>query len=251
MSMIQLFNRNISSKINTDDVAYQTWIGADPFTPEITIVDSGDFNCGAVCNELEFARTVTDYTVASLSIDDADDNELNEVINGFIDLPRRGAVEADELFRNRFKFLTVEQANARRTTKWAILDAVSYFVSDMTRVQLIEPWDNQPNGCYFQLRFEGVELDSSDVLYLDSDVTGFLDQYYLGGASLGEIITYLEELVIRVKAAGVDFDIIFVNQDRFTLDSDAFIGIIQKYLDSDAVILAINGFTSNSDATIV
>ncbi len=250
MSMIQLFNRNISAKIDTNDVAYQAWIGADPFTPEITIVDSEDFNCGAVCNELEFARTVTDYIVGSLALADADDTELNEVINAFIDLPRRGAVEADLLFRNRFKFIAVEQVNTRRTTKWAILDAISYFVSDSSRVQLIEPWDSQPNGCYFQLRFEGVELDSGDVLFLDSPSTGFLDQYYLGGASLGEIINYLEELVSRIKAAGVDFDILFIEQDRFTLDSDMIIGTVQKYLDSDAVILATYSFTLDSDAII-
>ena len=60
MSMIQLFNRNISAKIDTNDVAYEAWIGADPFTPEMTIVDSEAFNCGAVCNELEFASTVKD-----------------------------------------------------------------------------------------------------------------------------------------------------------------------------------------------
>ena len=85
MKMIDVFNRTISNAINKEGDFYKTWIGESPFTPEVTIVDSDDFNCGALCNELEFARTVSNYYVQSFDLDLAEDDELADLIEAFID----------------------------------------------------------------------------------------------------------------------------------------------------------------------
>lgn len=248
MGVIELFNKNISTSINKESEFYKAFIGQDPFTPEVTIVDSEDFNCGAICNELEFARVVSDYYVASIDLANSDGDNLELLIDRFLDLPRRGSVESDATYRNRFKFINVEKANYRRTTKWAILDAISYFVTDSSKVQLIEIFDDY--NLYFQIRFEGA-VDYTDSLFVNSTVQGFIGQYYVGGAGVGEVISYIGELISRIKAAGVDFDILFIDQNRTTLPSDCIIGTIQKYLASDAVIKASVSITKLSDANIV
>ena len=89
MSMIQVFNSNVSDFIDKSHETYTSWFGKDDFVPELQIVQSSDFNCGAVCNELEFARAVTQYFVKSLSVDFAEATELNDIIKKFIKLPRR------------------------------------------------------------------------------------------------------------------------------------------------------------------
>jgi hypothetical protein len=249
MSSINLFNKNVSDTINKHDSFYETWFGKEEFVPEVTVVTSADFNCGALCNELEYARLVSDYYVKSLDIGTAEHGELESLINAFIDLPRRGKVESDATFRNRFNFLVVDQVGQRRITRKAILDAIRYFVADVTNsVQLIEPFDSK--NLYFQIRIEG-SIDTSETITLDNISFGYLDQNYLGGPTLGEINSYLAELIDRIKAAGVDFDMLFVEQNRTTKTCAAFIGAVQIYKSSYARIKAKTSFTKSSNATIV
>jgi len=249
MSMIELFNKNVSDTINKSDTLYEAWIGKQDFTPEVVVVESSDINCGALCNELEFARLATDYFVKSLDISTAEHSELEALINELIDLPRRGQVESDATYRNRFKFLVVDQVNPKRTTRKAILDAIKYFVAETdTSIQLIEQFDSY--NLYFQIRVEGTNDFSQSLTFNNLDY-GFLDQFYLGGPSLGEVNTYLSELLLRIKAAGVDFDVLFIEQNRTTKTATAFIGRVQKYLTSQARIKAKSSFTKTSNATIV
>lgn len=248
MSAIDLFNSSVSDYINKSETLYESWFGKTSFVPETTIIESKDFNCGAVCNELEFARVVTQYYVKSLDIDFAEHNELEALINGFINLPRRGRVESDLTFRNRFKFLVVDNLNKRRVTKWSILDAIKYFIAGTDdSVQLIEQFDSK--NLYFQIRVEGV-VDVSAALTFDSTVYGFLDQFFLSGPSLGEVNTYLTELLKRIKAAGIDFDVIFIEQDRVNKLSNAFIGTIQVYKQSAARIKNKASIAKASNAII-
>ena len=88
MGMIQTFNQGVSSEaINKEGAFYKVYIGQDPFTPESTITESSDYNCGALCNELEFARAVSNYYVQSLDLDFAETDNLDAVITGFVNLP--------------------------------------------------------------------------------------------------------------------------------------------------------------------
>lgn len=247
-TMIEIFNTAISDAVDKSDDFYQTWIGETPFTPATQVLQSADVNCGAVCNELEFGRDITQYFVRALDIDQAEDDELSILINGFIDLPRRGNFESDDVFRNRYKFLVMDQANPRRTTKWSILDALRYFIDDVGQaVQIVEVFDT--DNLYFQVRIEGIQ-STTNVIFLNNLSTAWLDQNFLGGPSLGAVITYIGELIDRVKAAGVDYDVMFISQDRFNKTSDAFIGSVQIYKTSISRIKASISFTSTADARI-
>lgn len=247
MSMIRTFNSTISDAVNKDSEFYKAFIGQVPYTPEITILESDDVNCGAICNELEFARLVSNYYVECLSLEGAEDTELEEFIEGFIDMSRRGQVESDSNYRLRFRFIVTEKMNLRRTTKWAILDSMTYFVS-ATQVQLLEFFDLQ--NLYFQIRFEGV-VNYEDALFINNIDQGYIGQNYVGGAGIGEVVTYIAELIRRIKAAGVDFDVYFVEQNRFTKTSDCTIGTVQMYKTSNTTILTHVQMTKTSDAKIV
>ena len=247
MNVIDVFNSNISDAINKNSEFYKVLIGEVDFTPEVTIVEPEDVKCGALCNELEFARLVSNYYVQALSLAGAESEELEEFTIAFIDMPRRGAVESDATYRDRFRFVVTEKTNERRTTKWAILDSLSYFI-DPSQIQIIELFDSY--NLYFQVRFEGV-VNYDDTIFINNIDQAYVGQNFIGGAGIGEIVTYVGELIQRIKAAGVDFDIYFVEQSKITKTADAKIGTIQMYKQSDATILAHLKIDKTSDATIV
>jgi len=249
MSVIDVFNRQVSPVLNKTAPIYETWFGKSDFIPETVIIKSDDFNCGALCNELEFAREVTGYYVKSLDMAQAEGDNLELLINKFIDLPRRGSVESDEIYRKRFNFLTVANLNPSRCTKFAILSAIEYFINTVdSSVQVIEQFST--SNLYFQIRIEGV-ADTSQALTIGNNSFGFIDQFYLSGTSVGAVNTYLSELIQRIKACGVDYDVLFIEQYQSTKLSNAFIGVIQKYLQSTARIKAKTSFMKSSYATIV
>jgi hypothetical protein len=405
--MIKTFNSAISNALSKTDEFYQTLIGQDPFTPEATIIDSEDINCGALCNELEFARVVSDYYVESLDLDLAEDDNLESLVAAFIDLPRRSPIEADAAYRLRFKFIVVQKSNSKRTTRWAILDAISYFIADMSTVQILEffstknlvtdsddlttsnwtksnatavltgtsVWEHALNTCtetaasgkiyqdvgkalavtqefqaivrrgtatstsieysekltpftvrgsikitwatdtivatvgslsytewidddtvfiagkttatcdvlkdhniilnvdvdgsngymyatafrvenptyvppYFQIRIEGATT-TDEILFLNNPEQGYLDNEFVGGPGIGAIGTYLSDLVDRIRAAGVNSEVLFVDQTQINKTSNATIGTVQFYKTGDARIKAPVSFAKTSDATIV
>lgn len=254
--MIDIFNSTISQAINKVGDFYKSWIGSSDYTSITPIIESEDVNCGAICNELEFAREQSGIMLENLQIDSASGDELDVYVNAMIDLPRRGSLfESDATYRNRFKFLVTDKVNTRRITKWSIRDALTYFISDASKIQIIEHFDT--TNLYFQVRLEGT-ITFTDTLFLDN----FQDQGYLrgnvpgnnnflGGFGIGEVFTFLKFLIDRVKAAGVDYDIYVVDQQRFTKDSDAIIGSVQMSKTSDAHIFVTESFTKLSDGEIV
>lgn len=244
MNLIDTFNLSVSNAINKRGDFYEVLIGKEEFTPETTIVDSGDFNCGAVMNELEFCRAVSQYYVESFDIDGTDGVNLELLINALIDMPKRPG-EEEATFRKRFLFISIQKNTVRWTTRGSILQAISYFVSDMSKVQLVEFFDSIPT--YFQIRFEGTVL-TEGALFLNQ---GFLDNEFLGGAGIGEVVSYIGELVDRIKAAGVDYDILFIDQYQETLACAAIIGSVQKYLTVDARIKGHVSISVACDATVV
>jgi hypothetical protein len=247
MAMIDTFNRGVPARINREAELYQAWFGKSDFTPETTIDESSDINCGALCNELEYVRLVSNYFVQSFDLDVAEDEELEDLINAMIDLPRNNKGEVDAIYRKRFRFIAVQKSNTRRTTKHAIADAMSHFL-DLDTIQVIEPFDTSNH--YFQLRLEGVTT-YEETLFLDSTVQGFLDQNYIGGPSIGQVISYVGDLVERIKAAGVDFDVLFIDQNSKTLSSAMVIGTVQYYLNAAATVRRVESTTLTCNATVV
>ena len=248
MSMIGTFNRAVSNAINKGNEDYVAIIGVEGFTPESVIVTSDDFNCGALCNELEFLRTVSNYYVQSFDLDIAEDENLEALITAFVDLPRRNQGEPDTTYRNRFRSIVVAQSNPRRTTKWAIIDAILHFVADPESIQIVEPFDS--DNLYFQIRIEGA-VDYDDAIFINNVNQAYINQNFVGGEGVGEVISYLGNIIDRIRAAGVDYDIIFIKQFRFTKTSDCITGSVQFYKAVDAVITRTEQMTKTVDAVIV
>ncbi len=216
MNLINLFNSTVPGSLNTSDVNYEAIFGKEVYTPEVTILESEDINCGAIMNELEFCKLNCIDIAKSLHIDNAEGDALDTFINAFLKLPRKGIFETDDIFRNRFKLLVTQKTNYRRCTKWAIMDALSYFI-DKNSIKIIEPFDY--SNLYFQIRFIGSENIIS-FLYLDS---GHVDNDYISGLGVGTAFIYLIELLDRIKPLGVDYDIYIIDTDSITITSDATI----------------------------
>jgi hypothetical protein len=248
MGIISTFNKTISNFINKNGEFYTALVGTEDFTPESVIDESSDFNCGALCNELEYLRTVSNYYVQSFDLDIAEDENLDILVNAFLNLPRRNREEEDEIYRNRYRAIAIQQSNPRRTTRWAIIDALTYFIADADTIQIVEPFDS--NNLYFEIRIEGAQ-DLTTVIFLNNTNQGYLNQNFVGGDGVGGVISYVGSIVDRIRAAGVDFDIIFIKQFRFTKTIDAFVGAIQFYKTIDAVVRSIVQITKTSDATVV
>jgi hypothetical protein len=248
MSIIERINANIPKPISKTGEVYQAVMGRDPFTPEVTIVDSEDINCGAIANELEFLQLFADYMIDSTVIDTASGGELETLIWALIDLPRRGQLETDAVYRARFKAILTEKTNLSRTTKWAIVDALSH-VLDVSKIEVVEFFDAY--NLYFEVRFSGA-YDFDDILFVDNLETGYLDNNYLGGVGIGSPVTYVNEIINRIRAAGVDYLVRLVLKTGILKTVDANIGKVQFYksVAADIKVLGIQ-FTKTVDATIV
>jgi hypothetical protein len=248
MSMIKTFNKAISNALNKSDETYTALFGSEDFTPEVEIVDSSDFNCGGLANELEYLRSTSRYFVRSFDIDVAEDTNLDLLVTSFIDLSRRNNGEPDNVYRNRYRSIAVGYSNPRRLTRWAIIDAIRYFLPDLGKVQVVEQFSS--SNLYFQVRIEGAQ-DFDSVLVIGSTEQGFLDQNFVGGEGVGEVITYIGEIIDRVCAAGVDFDVLFINQYSILKTTDISIGSVQVYKTINGTIKKAVQFTKTISAEVV
>lgn len=218
MNVIDFFETAISGYIDTNnDEIFQAIIGDPDYTPPdlTTVVDSSDFDCGAICNELEYARLVSGYYLEAMTIDKSENHELTSLVQAFIDMSRIDDTEPDENYSRRFKVIAVQNGYPHRTTKWAIRSALSYFIPELVKIQVVEFFDS--SNLYFQVRFEGVN-NFTDTIFIDQ---GFIDQDYIGGVGIGTLLSFVEDLIRRIKAAGVDFDVKVISQYSVVLLSDA------------------------------
>lgn len=249
MAIINTINEAISDAVDKTDVVYTSLIGSEEFTPESVIDESSDYNCGGMANELEYLRAVSDYYVQSFDLDIAEEENLEDLITAFIDLPRRNRAEEDTVYRRRYRALTNAKVNNRRITKWAILDAIREFGLTTDQIQFVERFDT--TNLYFEIRIEGA-ADYETAIFLDNQDSGFIDQNFVGGSGVGEVISYLGSVISRIKAAGVDFDVVFIYAQTPILKTvDAFLGVIQMYMPVDSVIKASSTVTININATVV
>jgi len=245
MSFISRINTYIPNPVRKKSSVYQAIFGVDPFTPDVTILEPEDYNCGAITNELEFLSAYGKYFVDSTVLDTASGPELETLIASLLNLPRRGAVESDSVYRSRFKAILTELTNKARTTKWAIRDALSYFI-DISKIDVVEFFSAYNN--YFQIRFNG-SFDFESILFLDE---GYLDQSYLGGVGVGSFITYVGEIINRIKAAGVAYEVFLVVKTQIAKNVDARVGRVQIYKTTLADIKVFGlQFTKTVNARIV
>ena len=124
------------SFLNKITQEYEAIFGKENFTPISPIETSQDFQCGAMANELEYARGFCDYVIRTGIIDNLYGSYLEKVVDFFTGL-KRIPLESDESLRNRFKVLCIRQFNPSWITSWMIKDVFSYFF-DQDIIYLIE-----------------------------------------------------------------------------------------------------------------
>lgn len=125
-NIIDQLNNRIGSFINKNDVTYQALIGKTPFTQNVPIVTSSDYNCGAIANELELLKAFIIYVISSFDFQNAE-TELLEIIIGSFTEFKRIYNETDADFRIRFQAYMQRNSNTRWMTIWSLIDLFSYF----------------------------------------------------------------------------------------------------------------------------
>jgi hypothetical protein len=128
MSVIAGLNSFMPTLLNKNTEEYIAIFGNEVFSRQADIVDSADFNCGAIANEMEFSVGFCEYVTKTRNIDNYYGEYLDRIIyyfTGFVRDPL--GVESDASFRNRFKAVAVRALNPSWLTTWSIRDVFSYF----------------------------------------------------------------------------------------------------------------------------
>ena len=90
------------------------------------------------------------------------------MIQTLINLERIDDSEVDTLYRNRFRALVTQRTNPRRTTRWAIQDALSYFVPRET-IRILEYFDRESLKFHIRLAPDvGDDIILADSAILDN-----------------------------------------------------------------------------------
>ena len=128
MSQIAELNNLMPTDLDKLTVEYEAIFGKEDFTPNPTIAQSSDFQCGAIANELEYAKGFIDYITRTNSIDNFYGEYLEKILYFFTGLTRVGD-ESDADLRNRFRALVIRQNNPSWITTWMIRDVFKYYFS--------------------------------------------------------------------------------------------------------------------------
>ena len=207
-----------SQEMEADEIVY-----ADDF--ELVVeseIRANHFGGGSVYNEVELARLVSRYFTEAIGVQRGEGDELTYAANRFIEL-RRGLLEDedDADFLNRFNSLVVARTNHRRTTRWAILDSLSYFI-EPSRIEIVERFDIENNKFrvkYITFESEFVAGSITRSFFLDNS---FLNNAYLSSPMQREARTLnpnANAILRRVKAAGVLVDTFDVDRRRISIQS--------------------------------
>lgn len=129
MSQISEINEQILEYISKDDEFYQALYGKEDFTPASTITEPNDYNCGAVCNELEYLYAFIEEMTGQ-TLDDLPEPYIDIVVYFFTGLKRLSSETDAELIR-RMESLIIREADWRSErfgTPWDIKNVFSYYV---------------------------------------------------------------------------------------------------------------------------
>ncbi len=122
--------------INKTSEEYEAIFGKDIYASNIPIVQSSDYNSGAIANELEFLRGYINFVIDSLNINFAADEFLEKLAYFFLGLQRIFDEEDDDL-KNRFDALILRNGNKSWMTKWCLKDVFGYYF-DKDDIYIIE-----------------------------------------------------------------------------------------------------------------
>lgn len=247
MAIIRTFNEAVSNAINKEKNVYIALFGTENYDPILPIGQSSDFNCGGLANELEYLKSASEYTVQSFDLDIAEKGNLDILISTFLNLPRLHKFEEDTNYRQRFRSIVNAKTYPKRMTRGALLKAMQEFGLPSNQIQIIERFDDRP--LYFEVRITGI-LDYTIPIFLNTPDKSHVNQGFLSGYGIGGLISYLGSIINRIKAAGVDFDVLFIQQDRKELLVNMKIGRIQMYKMIQAIIKLSSIITKNIDAMV-
>lgn len=129
MSQITEVNSQILDGINKNDQGYQALWGKEEFLPEETIENANDYNCGAICNQLEYInKKVIEYTTQDINELPSDSLEL--FARFFLDTYKRGNESNSDLI-NRINAVLERNGLFQSLcwgTPWDIKNVLSYFL---------------------------------------------------------------------------------------------------------------------------
>ncbi len=214
MNIIDLLNKYNSSSVNTNDAYYKSIFGDPIFIPETIIDASSDFNCGAVANEIEFLRDQCLSLAQSFLLDTAQGTPLNLLLSALIEITRQDTAETDVAFRAKFRAIITEKSNTRRCTKWAIIDSLKHLLTaaDFSYIEWFKS-----KSMYFQIRLTGKMFPAilTETAYVDQ---AFISQAFIGGVSYSSyLLVVIDNVLNRVKAGGVDYDILQIEHTNASL----------------------------------
>ena len=221
-SIAQIYDQAFPTPVNRGGEVYTAVIG-DVLSESNAVIESAeDFNCGALSNELEYARHMCDYIVGSIVVDVAIGFELDTVINQYVDLGRRSSIESDEAYRNRFKCLVVQGAHPKRQTIGSITEALRYILGDLVTFEIREPFDVQSQ--YFEVRVVGVPAVIETLFAIESEDTGAIEQDAIAGTGVamvgGAAEIVLNQLLQRIKPAGVTAEVVIIVNEELSIQSN-------------------------------
>lgn len=129
MSQIEEANENILTRILKSDPFYEALWGKEDFTPNIVITEPNDYNCGAICNGLEYVYAfIRDIT--GLSLEDLPAPYIDIVIYFFSGI-KRFLAETNESLMRRMESLLIRESGWRSEkfgTPWDIKNVLSYYI---------------------------------------------------------------------------------------------------------------------------
>lgn len=129
MSQIKEINDKILSAINKENPFYQALWGKEDFTPAMNPLVPNDYDCGAICNQLEYLYQWIEE-ISKLELADIPEPYILTMIYFFVKLEKFNS-ETVESFLDRAFSLLVRDGKFRSTTwgtPWDILNVFSYYL---------------------------------------------------------------------------------------------------------------------------
>ncbi len=126
LRMIDIINRGISNLVNKTSAVYEAFIGKEEYIPNSPIVESSDYNCGAIANEAELLRTFVNQLISYFDVEEAEGRYL-EILTSFFLSIERIFDESDTNLRNRLIAYLQRKENPRWDTPWGLRDIFKYF----------------------------------------------------------------------------------------------------------------------------
>ena len=127
--IIKSLNKKMPPLINKDGEEYKAVIGNEKFTPEAIIIQSSDYKCGAIANELEFLRLFINYAKAAYNVETTEEGWIDVITEFFLNMSRLYQ-EEDENLINRFFSITKRKNFPKWMVPLIIKKVFSYFFNE-------------------------------------------------------------------------------------------------------------------------